>query len=484
MPATRAPRNLQVLSLRRRGFETTRSPAPGSLSLSGQRATLIGTTGSDPYAVPTPSANDRYFDPTLGTNGDGSFASPWNTITRTRLATLAPGQMLWLVNGTGSGTWNFDRGGATEHMTGLQAGTASQPIGIAPYPGHTPLIWNFPESGIAFAMRNWKIWNPNIVGPRNGIRMGWNSWHGSFSGLPSVPDTVCSDVTIIDPTGTRGLTTADPTWDNSGLITAANEPGVPTSAQRISVIRGHLDMPQITGTVRNQALVWTDNIRSFHLIGTLFTGLSAQPFYLKHQDQADPNATDILIQNCIFFGSLRMTVKASGARFINNAFWARVINQEEIIGGTEPPTGNRFLHNTFYNTDVGGAFADVRSVDCYGRDNVFAGAEIDTGGHGQVRGSLRVRRYATQTGVTGDDWDYSAVASGIRYNQDGSNMTLAQYQAATGQETNAEQGIVTFAGTPSSDPATWALAASSIGRNNASDGTDRGVDAAKLLTVN
>lgn len=41
----KAPRNLTVLSLRRRGFETSRSPAPGAVSLAGATPTVVDLSG-------------------------------------------------------------------------------------------------------------------------------------------------------------------------------------------------------------------------------------------------------------------------------------------------------------------------------------------------------------------------------------------------------------------------------------------------------
>lgn len=45
MPRTSAPRNFEVLSLRRRGFETSRSPSPATIVTSGRNATVTGTGG-------------------------------------------------------------------------------------------------------------------------------------------------------------------------------------------------------------------------------------------------------------------------------------------------------------------------------------------------------------------------------------------------------------------------------------------------------
>lgn len=43
MPRTRAPRNFEVLSIRRRGFETTRSPGTGDVAVSGRAASVFGS---------------------------------------------------------------------------------------------------------------------------------------------------------------------------------------------------------------------------------------------------------------------------------------------------------------------------------------------------------------------------------------------------------------------------------------------------------
>jgi hypothetical protein len=83
-----------------------------------------------PTPAPTPDPTVFYLSPTGNDAGSGSITSPWRSI-YTALGRLQPGNTLYVRGGA----YSF---GGVNYTT--VAGTASQPILVAAYPGETPVF--------------------------------------------------------------------------------------------------------------------------------------------------------------------------------------------------------------------------------------------------------------------------------------------------------------------------------------------------------
>jgi hypothetical protein len=121
MPRTRALRNFEVLAIRRRGFETTRSPAPAALIVDGRRPVIevpSEVTGPTRFAALPADGGSA--------SNSGNELAPWTI--EYALTRLQPGDTL-RIKGAGPwahevGTWE---GGA---LNPSNSGTASAPITI------------------------------------------------------------------------------------------------------------------------------------------------------------------------------------------------------------------------------------------------------------------------------------------------------------------------------------------------------------------
>jgi len=473
MPRTRAPRNFEVLSLRRRGFSTSRSPGVGSAVLANSAPSIIlDGTPQDPYALRSPIASDKFIDPSAANDlGSGTEANPWKTLTSARANTLQPGQHLWIKAGTIT-SW--------PSLLSLPSGTAQNRIVIAAYPGQTPTII-FPTAGLSSldgypgfgspgGTAYWSLHGLNFEVPGMcGILFGIHQWN--------LQEVNCSNIRVVDCTGHTSVATSD----NAGILFFDG------GADYIEVVRCNFNAAGATGGDGrgNRALIWTDFSTYFSLIGCILDadGVSL-PFYHKHSNfQAAGTTQRIFKNNIIMNGSRGALFCGRYFQITNNVF--RNVNLDFADqGGFDVGRGlNTVRHNTFYIT-VGNNFGiqfvnnDGGSAAGENFDNVFADNVV------------------TQTGFLWDGAtsgvDIRTVSNNNVYDNGSSEIrrvntfySLAGYKSAfPTREINSIAGNITFSGGSSmtTNPSQWAL--TGAGRNAASDGTDCGVDASKLLTVN
>jgi hypothetical protein len=437
--------------------------------------------GVDPYAIRAPQAGDLYLDTTAGSDGSGTFASPWNNITAARLATLTAGQALWVRQGSVVAPWP-DMG-----VVAMNSGTAGNPIIVSCYPtggNWTAGTWEtatinnltagtYGGSGysgrIMINMAYWYFKGFSLNSADTGFRLG----NG-----PNSPVGPCSNIRFIDITGTRNDSLGN--TDNSGIIQwDVNNTGL------IEIVRGSW-----TGPVKanNQACLFFDNSTApITVIGALVVG-SARPIYFKHNPQINPGGT---IKNCIIdlTGTLGLGGQRDHVAYQNNVFIGDGVNSGSSVqlnlngGGGPGATASyaTFNHNTFYGSFT--ANGDLTSTNNTFTNTVIAGAAIN----GTPAGSGHdVGQYTT--GLGGCTFDYTATDSLARYLNNHTTYTLSAFAAANPpNEAHGVTGAISFVGGSSGgghSAAGWALVGGSAGKNAANDGTDCGVNAANLLTAN
>lgn len=424
----------------------------------------VTVSSGDQYALRAPAVDDYYLDPASGTDGVGSEADPWNVFTNAKLSTLVAGKILWVKNGT------FDW--AT--LSTLASGTAGSRIKIAAFPTHTPVA-TLSSSTVGFddcygfgattgSADYWDIHGItfNLAG-RAGIILGASQW--------SNPELTCSHVRFIDCIGNTTLAASD----NGGIIFCDS------NADYIEVVRGTYTATGASGgSGTNRALIWADYTKHIKLLGVLLNADGTSlPYYFKHTNAQTAAEVERVIQNCIVRnGSRGVLLCGKYFQLTNNVFDTFPLVDFGDQGGGDVGRGeNTIVHNTFKGVDVGFRINAVggENYDNVLRDNVITGASAE----------LQDNPFAATDFRTVSSYNaYDSGAGRIRRNS--TTYSLAGYQSAfPDRETNSIAGTIAFVGGGSEGdtPADWALTVGSIGNNAASDTTDIGVDATKLLTT-
>lgn len=427
---------------------------------------------SDPYAIRDPTGSDLYVDFSAGSDGTGTLASPWKTLSIARVQSVSPGQQLVGRNSTGN--W--------PDMTSSQDGTSANHIVVRSYPGETCTFTQAADGAAQGGGDYWDFYRIAISCLNTGIKM-------SDPG----ENTYANYVRWIDCTGTRS---SNSVTDNSAILYFYGTGS--QISQGHEVIRGTFTgvNPGSPG-LSNASLLFFNTGVNCKIIGCLLDG-SYCPVYFKHAyslyyGPSTPWGT--VKNNIIRNGARGFMAAANYVTYSNNVFDNCGLDLSES-GGGDRSGGNHctLSHNTHFRPTSGYLTSALGMYSTEGNtywrefnrlsDNVFSTTSTDYSDNPySING----------TGGTTDwdnDIDYSAVsgASTPLYYRNGSTYTMAAYKAAyPTQEVNGEAGTVTFvggAGGGGTTPANWALAGGSIGKNNGSDGTDRGVDSSKLLTVN
>lgn len=412
--------------------------------------------GSDPHAFRDPTGADLYVDFTAGSDGSGTLASPYNTLTEARVKSVAAGQAMWFRNGTG--VW--------PDCTNTQDGSGdsiSQRITFSSYPGETCTLQPPTDGTSQGGGWYWDFRRFQITCPNTGIRL-------------SNPDesNPASFVRFIDCNGTR---TSGSITDNSAIIYSYTSEGV-------MVIRGTYTGP--SGLSNNQTLLFFNSPTNCLIIGVLLDQC-AIPIYFKHANTFSAGSPAGVVKNCIIRRAGRgFQAAANYATYQNNVFDATPLDLSESGGGTFAGGNNCTVsHCTFFGSSAGVGMIITDSGTRLRENNVLANNVFSGSGVMYYDNPYNANSGYDQN----NSIDYSAVnGSGVSYYQRNSTTyTMSGYNSAWGDEAHGEAGTVSFVGGGSgggNTPANWALAGGSIGRANGSDGADRGVDASKLLTVN
>lgn len=410
-------------------------------------------SASDPYVPRAPNGSDIYVDFTAGTNGSGTSGSPYNTLTQAILRTLTAGQQL-VVKGTG----------AYPDSTGCASGTSGNRIVIRSWPGYT-CKFTISGSGARLGGGNyWDVYNLAVDCDQIGFCTHENA---SLSGGNNT-----NNIRFIDVVGTQLQTGGD----NTGIIWCNSRP------DNILIIRGAYSGPLGTGN-SNGSLLWFDYATNISVIGALLDG-SSNPIYFKHTDVTSAASPGGIVKNCIIRRAGRgFQAALNYVQYINNAFDACNLGLDENGGSALPAGGNycTLTHNTFLNCGVSMSITDTgtrkRTNNTFRNNAVLGTGEFADNPFG-----------ANSNEDQNNSFDYTAVeGTGTNhYYRNGSRYTQAGYKAAfPGQEVHGVAGTITLVGgaSPGNTPANWAMSAG-VGIAAASDGTDCGVDATKLLTVN
>jgi len=393
------------------------------------------------------------------TDGDGSVGNPWNNLTYSRMATLSPGQQL-VVRGVG----------AFPDMTSqVQNGNGSNRIVARCHPDFAGSGFTF--SGVGSRTGGGSFWDyADLVlqcANGNGLVFGDND---AFDG-----GRAATDWRVVRCNGTK---LAEPTTINagSGIIFATS----------ISAIRGQVLGGSYVGVggSNNQANIWMDYAVDMVLKGVLSRD-TANPIYFKHAN-ANTAISGGVVQNCVVRNAGRyFAAAANWVQFLNNVF--DTCNLEISEGGGGVPGGSNCTieHNTWRNSYLIMNMSDSNPrANNTIRNNAFLGTS-----------HIEDNRYNTLSGYNQNNiCSYNAVegTSTIRYwrNSTSYNTPYAYHTAFAAQEPNATvspglAGTITLAGgaSPGDTAANWAMTAG-VGINAASDGTNCGVDAAKLRTGN
>lgn len=418
--------------------------------------------GSDPYAIARgPNGTDKYLDPTAGSDGTGSEASPWNVLSEAKLQSLSGTVWLWIKNGTVSAV----------EARGLPSGDASNRITVSAYPGHTPTI-DFAVGGKYLGGGDYWDWRGfNITCEDDGFSLPGDN-PSSGAGIP------VNYWRFIDCTGTKGTTG---TTDNSGVIKLGY-----TGVEHIEIVRCSFTGSESASN--NRSGIWADRTQYLKIIGCYLSGFNCPIYYKHNHQQSSAATTDIHIKNCIIRNSGRsMLMCVAYANITNCAFDACDLNFAD--DGGDPAGDKNIITNC--------TFANGSRLN-FGIPQTPATTDLFLGNYqNKVRNCIFClssylwdNRYGEASNFDNQtDTDYNAFSSGANvYGRNGSeSYSLAGYQAAfTDQEVHSVAGTITLVGgsTPGATPANWALVGGSTGLGAGEGGVDCGVDATKLLTVN
>ena len=389
----------------------------------------ITVSGAEDYSLRAPDVADYYLDPAAGVDGTGTEASPWNVFTNGSRIKIAAYPTHAPVATLSTSTVGFD----SCYGFGKAGGCA---------------YWDI--VGITF----------NLAG-RAGIMFGATQW--------SNPALAATYIRIIDCIGNTTLAASD----NGGILF------FDSGADNVQVIRGTYTATGATGgSGTNRALIWADYQDYIKVIGCVLNADGTSlPFYYKHTNARTSAQVERVFKNNICLAGSRGTLFC-GKYFqvSNNVFSAALVDFGDQGGGDAGRGENTILHNTFRNANVGLTINGTggENYDNILRDNVITGTS-----------ELWDNPYAVTDFRTVSSYNaYDSGAAEIRRNS--TTYSLAGYQSAfPTRETSSVSGTITFNGAvPSSTAANWLLAAGSQGENDASDGTDCGVNITNLLTVN
>lgn len=400
----------------------------------------------DPYALRPPQGGDFFLDTTQGSDGTGSFASPWNHITSARLQTPVAGQSIWVRNGGGLSSWPDTRS--------LNSGTALNPIQLAVYPGDPSPTFNCATpGGVVFGGGDYWYQKGFTL---TCVDTFWVLGNSTGSGAAAP----CNNWRFIDFIGSRS-DSAGATTDNSGVLKCDG------NNDFLQVIRGQWSGPPKSN---NQACLWFDTVPHVDVIGALIKG-SASPVYFKHNN-GNTNAGSFR-NNIVRNAGRDMEAQRSSVNYFNNVFDATQLSIDASGGGALAAL-LILNHNTFL-AGSGALVSNSQSAsntNNVNTNNVFAGAKYNEN--------------AFASGILGDTFDYDCF-NGTAFQNNHNPVSLSTFQSTFSQEAHGILGTISFVGGSGGGgdvPANWALTAGSAGHLGASDGTDCGVNAANLLTAN
>lgn len=478
-------------------------------------------------ALRAPTGADVYVDPARVTNGIGSLASPYQPSQYTAAINqgIAPGQNLWFRQG--SIAW--------PDTQGMQNGTSTNWVQAASYPGETCTL-TFSGLGARAGGSQWlRMYNmpfsANLsTGNGNGLML---SQKGDFSG-----GTPSQNLWIINCGGTMDAGNGGVT-DNSGLIRGTdNCPGLrilggiwtgPTGLSNNQSLFWLDDQrsTQIMGAVLNGCANPLYFKHTDSLTQSDFTNM-------------------LVANNIFMNAGRAVSLAMNWCAYTNNAFYNCNMAMNEDGGGIPGGNNCTVNHNSFYNTNISlnptsttnatltsslsaGATSATLTADwpeetplfvLFSNGDLRLCTFTGTGGHllnvswsgglsssatTSIKGGhlcmnntfannvlLGTSTYTDNSG--GGVWaafdqlnsiDYSAANTSNHYSRNSSSYTMSGYNGAfTPNEANGVSGTIAVAGgtTPGSNPSDWQLSPGSVGIGNASDGGDRGVNPATLLT--
>lgn len=416
------------------------------------RGSTASPASGDPFALRSPNGdNDKYFNPNAGSDGTGTFASPWNALTSARVAALTAGQGLWCRGGGVSAAW--------PDTTGAASGTSTNRILVATYPGDAQFEFTFTGVGARLGGGSfWRLQNLKLSCVTTGL---CTEQQQNFAG-----GVASNSIDLVDITGVQ---TGGAYTDNQGILFS-------TAGNGHRIIRGSYSGP--AGQVANQSLLWFDYPYDLRIIGVLLDQ-SANPIYFKHTLwNSSANALGI-VQNCIIRrGGRGVRAQANYSQWINCAFDACGLGLDEDDGSMAGGNNSTIKHCTFLNSDALGdaeATSATRCTNSTGTDNVLAGNSRWMDAPFEATDKNTVVNYSAVEGTATNHYYRNSV-----------QRTMADYKTTyPTQEVNGIAGTLALVGgsAPGNTPSNWALAAGSVGLGNASDGGDRGVRASRLLTL-
>jgi hypothetical protein len=343
---------------------------------------LAGTAPAATYYIaPPPSGDDA---------NPGTLAEPWATLQRAALA-LNPGDTVLVRGGSYAGG----------HFT--RSGSAEQPITLAAFPGETPVI---------DADNPVTIDGINLEGASHMVVEGFTVTGTGRAGIRAV---LCQNVVI-----RHNVTDQNTRWGIftgfcDDLLIEFNE----TSRSGIEhgiYVSNSGDRP----VIRNN-LIWGNNANGIHMNGDVSQG-------------GDGIISDALVENNIIFGN-----GAAGGSGINcDGVQDSLIRNNLIfdshaggislyrIDGGGGSSGNRVLNNTVLTSATGRWALNIRdgAVNNTVRNNVLWSY------HPSFRGSISI----TADSLPGFSSERNALMNRLSTDGGGSNMTLAAWRTATGQD--------------------------------------------------
>ena len=422
-----------------------KAPVLGSIDNVPLKATSIQPL-SGSYAPRAPASGDLYLDWTLASDGAGTAASPFNTLTAARVQSLRAGQSLFVK---GIGPW--------PDTTGAASGTASSRIQVATWPG---IAGGFTFSDPGQRLGGGSYWDLNgltLACVNTGLCLAQNQAFGGGN--------ISYYCRIINCIGTRS---SNSFTDNSAIIFATD------GCYNTEVVGG--SYTGVAGSVNNQSLLWFDYIQNVNILGVLLD-TCANPFYFKHTNVNSSSTPGGVVKNCIIRNAGRYCGAALNyVQYINNAFDKASLGMDESGGGLTGGNNCILSHNSFLNCDYLGAAQDATLRS----NNVLT----NNANLGTAR--LLDNPYNSSNGNNIADYTANDGAGVVHYYRNHTQYTMANYKAAySGEEVHGVAGSIVLVGgtAPGATPSNWAMA-SGVGKSAASDGTDCGVNAANLLTVN
>lgn len=436
------------------------------LTIGGVSDTFRVTTGSssDEFLAGwdnTPVSSDMFFDAAAANDsGTGTEASPYKTITVTRLHGLTAGKRAWFKNGN----YNF-----VQAISGLSDGTAGSRITLAAYPGHTPTFIGSPNAtdmDVQCAIGNvayWDFRNLTVSAVTWGILVGPRQWN-----LAECP---VNHVRFIGCTFTK-TQTGSTYGDNSGCLF------VDSQSDYIDVAYCSFTGAGSTA-FNNNALLWIDRIPHFKCVGNVFDNCNSLLYY-KHNHQLASNQVEVVVKNNIFSRATTRTnlLCVNYMTYTGNAHYqcSADVSDDGGDGSAYSRTGI-VSNNTFLDSDVLIYKSGTVTPDGWMlRNNLFLGtSQLHDNPDNQSGG----QDFNTNT-------DFNAYTAGNAIKRNGATRTVAAHKIAfTDQEQNSPAGSNNTISATGSRllPAYWQLTGgNAIGGGQG--GVNCGADYTKLLTGN